>query len=112
MIAPIRTSPDVAVSTSPGLQHVGQLLPQILARYGIVMTAAELAAFCPTMKKNISSEKAASPKQMTFRPRTKVSARQSHRQPTERTTTAHRRKVQLPLFPSTQHTTSSGLAVR
>jgi hypothetical protein len=112
MIAPIRISPDVAVSTPAGLQHVGQLLPQILARYGIVMTAAELAAFCPTMEKSISSEKTTSRKHVAPRPRTKVSLRQSHRQPMERATNVHRRKVQLPLFPSSQRITSGNLAVR
>jgi hypothetical protein len=43
MIAPLRSTskPAARVSTQP----IGQLLPQVLARYGISMTAEELAAF-------------------------------------------------------------------
>ncbi|HTQ40453.1 MAG TPA: hypothetical protein VMJ32_15620 [Pirellulales bacterium] len=105
MIAPIRTSPNVAARRPSGPHHVGQLLPQVLARYGIVLTAAELAAFRPATGKTSLTEKALSPEKATL-------PRRSRRQPLERGTTARDRKVQLPLFSSSERSSVNALATR
>jgi hypothetical protein len=101
MIAPIRTSPNAAESTSTGPQHVGNLLPLVLARYGIVLTAAELAALRPA-----ASEKT------TARQPPKLPLRGAHRTSRKQILATHCKQVQLPLFPSNTRTTTHSIAVR
>ena len=101
MIAPLRYPLPAAETPLPGPRHIGQLLPQILARYGIVMSAAELAALSPS-----TPEKAAAP----LRP-SKLSSRRFRGRSSEPAASGHHNMVQLPLFPSANRSTASGMAV-
>jgi hypothetical protein len=80
-----------------------------LARYGIVITADELAALYPSMAEN-----SAAPSNRTKTPlRTAKSPwRRVRRRSSETAVSRHRKTVQLPLFPSADCTATSSLAVR
>jgi hypothetical protein len=101
MIAPLR-NPSPRVEMPSGPRHIGSLLPAVLARYGIVISEAELAAFQTSTPK--TSKVALQP--------AKLSSRRFRHGLSERSASSqHCKMVQLPLFTSSGRSAASGLAI-
>jgi hypothetical protein len=56
MIASLRNPPVPSEKTLVGPQHIGHLLSQVLARYGIVITASELESLYPSKSKTATGQ--------------------------------------------------------
>ncbi len=109
MIAPIRSRPIPQQREPTGPRHIGQLLSAVLARYGIVISEAELVAFSPSHPQSAPSM---SVKQIAPRRSPKISSGQVRRRPLRTTASAHRNMVQLPLFTPTDRAAVSSFAAR
>jgi hypothetical protein len=96
MIAPIRNRPTTRKLEAGAPRPIGQLLSAVLARYGIVISEAELEALS-TSRPEMDS-RAISLRQLTPRRSSKISSVQVRRRPLRTTASAHRKMVQLPLF--------------
>jgi|ERR1700690_290529 hypothetical protein len=100
MIAPLRKQPTNEAQSS-GPCHVGQLLPAILARYGIVMSAAELSAYGFVTREAMQSSRSS-----------QLPARRTRRVPVEMSDASPQKLVQMPLFPSTDRAAAGSLVAR
>jgi hypothetical protein len=109
MIAPIRNRPTPQQRETTGPRHIGQLLSAVLARYGIVISEAELVALSPSRQER---EPFASMKQTVPRRSPRISSGQVRRRPLRTTASAHRKMVQLPLFTTTDRAAVSSFAAR
>jgi hypothetical protein len=108
MIAPIRNRPTPRQVESTDPRHIGQLLPALLARYGIVISEAELA----TLSLSRSERRPfVSMKQTVPREPSRISSGRMRRRPLRTTASAHRKMVQLPLFAATDRSAVSSFAV-
>jgi hypothetical protein len=98
---------------SDGVQPIGQLLSGVLARYGIVMTAAELAAFRIGTTK-VSSKRRLNEQLSRHQPRREWPQRRArlNRAALKNTPIGQNKKmVQLPLFLSVDRRTINELTV-
>ena len=100
MIAPLRKQPTSEAQPS-GPLHIGQLLPAILARYGIVMSAAELAAYGFVTRETTQSSRSS-----------QLPPQRVRRAPVEMSDAPPRRQVQKVLFSSTDCAAAGSLAAR
>jgi hypothetical protein len=107
MIAPNRNLPTSAEVPLAGPRHIGQLLPQLLARYGIVISAAELAALAPVTRQTAAASFKREP---TPPRRAKLSSRGLRGKPLARGISTPRKMVQLPLFQPVDYAAVSQVA--
>ncbi len=95
MIAPIRKQPVSRQMESTDPRHIGQLLPALLARYGIVISETELATLSSSRPERGLFVFV---KQTVPRGPSKISSGPVRRRPLRTTASAHCKMVQLPLF--------------
>jgi len=107
MIASLRNPPVPSEKAPAGPQHIGHLLSQVLARYGIVITASELTALCPSKSETATGQLE---QEIARRSAAKLPSRRLPRRHAGSARSENQKMAQLPLFSSTDGAAVSSFA--